>query len=180
MESETLGALRFDSELDCYTSKPVRITLLGNVECVIEFPDLEEDADSFPAEFEDAARNFLSLPDGWLKCCSEYLRQHYQDALEEMEEIGEEEDEPLAEDADLLAMVEIDSDIEVTWDSDENDVYVSLSVECDWAFEHGIVITLRQGHVLAKVGDNDGHVTNADAFDREDFADIIYVSRDML
>lgn len=177
MKSETLGSLLFDTEVDCRKSKAVKVPVLGNIECTFKFPELDQDADVFPAEFETALQNFLRLPDGWLGNCSQYLWEYYRDTVEL---IGEEGLDPMDADDDILARIEFDAEIEVRWDCDENDVYVSLGGSCDWEIEHGVQISLRDGNVLAKVGDDDGHVSNADAYDREDFRNVVYVKRSML
>jgi len=94
--------------------------------------------------------------------------------------IGEDHVDEIVDGQDILTKIELDSDIEVRWDCDENDVYVSLGGGCDWEIEHGLQITLRNGNQLAKVGDYDGHVTNADAYDSDDLRGVIYVKRSML
>lgn len=177
MESQTLGTLLFDTERECRKSTTVKVAALGNIECTFIFPELDQDADVFPKEFETAVRNFLRLPDGWLENCSQYLWEYYRDMIEL---IGEEDIEPIEDDDDILTKIELESEFEVRWDCDENDVYVSLGGGCDWEIEHGLQITLRTGSVLAKVGDYDGHVSNADAYDREDFNNVVYVKRSML
>lgn len=177
MESKTLGTLEFDSERECRKSKPIKVAALGNVECVFTFPDLDAEAETVPNEFEDAVHNFMSLSNGWLECCSKYLWEYFHDVADA---IGEETVDLVADDTSMLTRIEIDSDIEVTWDYDANDVYVSLGGGCDWEIEHGLQITIRNGMHLAKVGDCNGHVTNADAYDRDDFKEVIYVKRSML
>lgn len=181
MESKTLGRLELDSERECRISKPIKVTVLGKRDCVFAFPELDDDSDSFPDPFDDAVQNFLTLPAGWLECCSQYLWEYYRDISDMISEVAEDNDfELLPADADILANVELDSEVEVTWDYDEHDVYISLSGSCDWEIEHGLQITICRGSQLAKVGEFDGHVTNADSFDREDFKDVIYVKRSML
>lgn len=177
MESQTVGTLLYDNELECLKSTRVKVPVLGNIECTFSFPELDQDADVFPTEFETALQNFLRLSEGWLENCSQYLWEYYRDMVEL---IGEEDLDPIDADDDILSKIELDSEIEVRWDCDENDVYVSLGGGCDWEIEHGLQITLRNGNVLAKVGDYDGHVSNADAYDREDFKNVVYVKQSML
>lgn len=177
MKSQTLGTLLFDTDSECRKSTTVNVPALGNIECTFTFPELDQDADVFPDEFETAVRNFLMLPDGWLENCSPYLWEYYRDIIEL---IGEEDVDPIDADDDILTKIELDTEIEVRWDCDENDVYVSFGGSCDWEIEHGLQISLRDGSVLAKVGDFNGHVSNADAYDREDFKNVVYVKRSML
>ena len=177
MESQTLGTLLFDADSECRKSTEIKVPALGNIECTFHFPELDQDVSDFPNEFETAVRNFLKLPADWLQNCSPYLWEYYRDTIEQ---IGEEDIDPIGDDEDILTKIELDPEIEVRWDCDENDVYVSFGGGCDWEIEHGLQISLRDGRFLAKVGDFDGHVSNADAYDRVDFKDVIYVKRSML
>ena len=47
----------------------------------------------------------------------------------------------------------------------DRSVYVQIVAECDWEVEHGLQIVLRDGHILSRVSDQDGHLTYADAYD---------------
>ncbi len=44
-------------------------------------------------------------------------------------------------------------------------IYIQISAECDWEQEHGLQIVYRQGNVLSRVSDQDGHLTHTDACD---------------
>lgn len=44
-------------------------------------------------------------------------------------------------------------------------IYISITAECDWEPEHGLQITYRRGSELARVSDQDGHLTHTDAYD---------------
>lgn len=175
MESQTLGRLTNDPDLDVFRSSPIVVRALQNLKCTFVFDDLDDEA-KLPDEFDIAVKNFMALPENWRVCLSEHLWEYYQDIVDS---IGPENVPAISRQA-IVDKIEIDSDITVTWDYDENDVYVSLESECDWEIEHGLQITLRNGNELAKVGPCDGHVTNADAYDRDDFKGVIYVKNDML
>ena len=177
MESKSLGALVHDPEDDAYRSKPVEIPALGNSLCTFVFYELDEETTEFPEKFDKAIENFLALPPDWFQCASQYLREYYRDTVDQ---IGVENATLIPEDADIFDHVELGSEVLISWDFDEKDVFVSIESECDWEIEHGLQITIRHGNQLARVGDCDGHLTNADAFDRDDFHDVIYVKQDML
>lgn len=55
-------------------------------------------------------------------------------------------------------------------------IYISLECECAWEREHGLQIVFRDGDVISKVGQFDGHVSNADAFDDPSMEDTVYVA----
>ena len=84
--------------------------------CVVTFPELDQDADVFPDEFETAVRNFLMLPDGWLENCSPHLWEYFRDIIDL---IGEEDVDPIDADDDILTKIELDTEIVVRWDCDE-------------------------------------------------------------
>lgn len=47
---------------------------------------------------------------------------------------------------------------------DEEHWYISIENECAWEPEHGLNLVFREGRQLVKVGQVDGHLTNARAF----------------
>lgn len=53
----------------------------------------------------------------------------------------------------------------------DKDIYLILACECEWEKEHGLQLVFRQGKKLTRVSDQDGHLTNADAFDIPDSED---------
>lgn len=53
----------------------------------------------------------------------------------------------------------------------EQDVYVQIACECDWEREHGLQLVFRQGKKLTRVSDQDGHLTEADAYNKPDEED---------
>jgi hypothetical protein len=53
----------------------------------------------------------------------------------------------------------------------DNDIYLQVSCECDWEQEHGLQLVFRQGKKLTRISDQDGHLTEADAYDKPDEED---------
>ena len=53
----------------------------------------------------------------------------------------------------------------------EQDIYVQVACECDWEQEHGLQLVFRQGKKLTRISDNDGHLTEADAYGKPDEED---------
>jgi len=60
-------------------------------------------------------------------------------------------------------------------DEDQND-YLWVEGNCGWEPEHGILLVWRNGEVLNKAGDFDGHPTNEHAYANPDLADVVYMS----
>lgn len=50
----------------------------------------------------------------------------------------------------------------------DKDVYLHLTGGCTWEEEHGLQLVFRQGKKLTRVSPQDGHVTEADAYDIPD------------
>ena len=55
--------------------------------------------------------------------------------------------------------------------TNDKDLYVVLACECEWEKEHGLQMVFRQGKKLTRVSDQDGHLTEADAYDLPDDKD---------
>jgi hypothetical protein len=51
------------------------------------------------------------------------------------------------------------------------DLYVYIACECAWEQEHGLQFVFRQGRKLTRVSDQDGHLTDADAYGKPDSED---------
>jgi hypothetical protein len=58
--------------------------------------------------------------------------------------------------------------------SGDNRIYISLECGCAWEQEHGLQIVFREGDAITKVGQFDGHVSNADAFADPSLENTIY------
>lgn len=53
----------------------------------------------------------------------------------------------------------------------DKDIYIQVACECTWEPEHGLQLIFRQGRKLTRVSEQDGHLTEADAFDMPDSED---------
>lgn len=58
----------------------------------------------------------------------------------------------------------------------DRDVYVSVQCNCDWEREHGLQLVFRRGRQLTRVSAQDGHLTEADAYDRPDEGDALLIA----
>ena len=61
---------------------------------------------------------------------------------------------------------------------DNKGVYVSLECNCDWEPEQGLQIVFRNGDTVCKVGQYDGHLTNASAYGDPSLGNVIYRGMD--
>ncbi|OQP68667.1 DUF6985 domain-containing protein [Niastella populi] len=53
----------------------------------------------------------------------------------------------------------------------DQDIYISISLNCEWEEEHGLQLVFRQGKKLTRVSSLDGHLTDADAYGLSDDKD---------
>ena len=53
---------------------------------------------------------------------------------------------------------------------DEN-IYINVTCECEWEQEHGLQLVFRQGKILTRISAQDGHITEADAYNKPDNED---------
>jgi hypothetical protein len=53
----------------------------------------------------------------------------------------------------------------------DKDIYITLACECEWNKEHGLQFVFRQGKKLTRISNQDGHLTEADAYDKPDSKD---------
>ena len=53
----------------------------------------------------------------------------------------------------------------------DQDIYIFITLNCDWEEEHGLQLVFRQGKKLTRVSAIDGHLTNADAYGKPEEED---------
>ena len=50
----------------------------------------------------------------------------------------------------------------------DEDIYINVTCGWEWEQEHGLQFVFRQGKKSTRISDQDGHITEADAYDKED------------
>ena len=53
----------------------------------------------------------------------------------------------------------------------DEDIYVTIACECEWEQEHGLQFVFKQGKKVVRVSEQDGHLTDADAWGLDDSED---------
>lgn len=67
--------------------------------------------------------------------------------------------------------------VTITRDGDEptedttGDFFVQVECECDWEVEHGLLLVFREGRMLTRVSEQDGHLTDSFAYDQSEEED---------
>lgn len=172
--SKIIGRLKQEESFpDWWKSEKIAIPFFDNDKLTIIFMDFEPELDTtFIDEADQALRNFLALKTDDRNSISELVYKNCMDFLEAVE--YDEIDEPLRQinnKSDIWNFIH-PSEIYVTRRPyKDQDIYVFIACECDWEQEHGLQLVFRQGRKLTRISDQDGHLTEADAYDKPDEED---------
>jgi hypothetical protein len=172
--SKIIGQLEQDNNIpDWWKSSAVEIPFFDNEKLTITFMDFEPEHDkTFIEEADQALTNFFKLTAADRNSISELAYKNCMDFLNEVS-IGEAE-KPLRQIKDRSEIWKFiqPTEIYVTRRPyKEQDIYVLIVCECDWEQEHGLQLVFRQGKQLTRISEQDGHITEADAYDKPDEED---------
>lgn len=174
IHSKILGTLEQDTNFDdWWTSKPIPVPFFEGAGIPFTFMDFTPaDDPTFPAEAERAIAAFLQLGAAERDRAAPLVFQNCRDFLEA---IGyEEEDDALwkmEQPDEVWQFVTPDTVFVQRRHRRDRDVYLSVECACDWEHEHGLQLVFRQGRQLTRVSAYDGHLTEADAYDKPDAED---------
>jgi hypothetical protein len=150
-----------------WRSEPVNVPMFENIALPFVLT-IEKDVDELlKNKIETAINNFLNLNPNYRTELSDLVYENYKDMLSS---------------SDITPLdIKVASDIwqyvhpEEVYISQRNrrddDVYIQLTCECDWEEEHGLQLIFRQGKKLTRVSQQDGHLTESDAYGKEDSQD---------
>lgn len=172
--SKTIGVLHQHERFDDWWEGPsVPIPLFDQLPVKISFINLPSDETlDFLLDADIALSNFLNLGPEARQQVAPLVWQNCKEMLEAID--YDEQDKKLW---DIKASEEIWSFVQIKnvyierRDRRGRDIYVTVSCECDWEQEHGLQLVFRQGKKLTRVSAIDGHLTEADAYDKPDDQD---------
>ena len=161
MNITPLGEVQRDADIaEWLVSEPVSVSYLGGRRVQFVLEGLE--GDETPEDFSDAISNFLALSEKDRAQATPYVVQNFRRFIEA---VGDEHvDFAVSSPEDIWRHVDLTAVHVCRRFYAERDVYVQITGECGWEVEHGLQIVLRRGNVLARVSDQDGHLTTADAY----------------
>ncbi|MEM8906426.1 MAG: hypothetical protein AAGD05_01165 [Bacteroidota bacterium] len=169
--SNHLGKLRQHQEFaDWWESDPIAIPFFDHQKLKITFSDFipNEDED-FLQEADQAIGRFLQKGKEARNAISSLI---YKNCMDFLHEVGfDEADKVLWEIKDETKIWNFvyPKEIFVTRRPyNEKDMYVQICCACKWEEEHGLQIVFRQGKQVTRVSAQDGHLTEADAYDQPD------------
>jgi hypothetical protein len=172
--SKIIAQLTQDNDLsDWWKSEPFKIPFFDNQKLPIIFTGFEPENDrTFIVEADKALTHFLKLTSDDRKTISELAYKNCMDFLDAVD--FDEADEPLRQIKDKNQIWNFihPTEIYVTRRPyQEPNMYVQVACECDWEQEHGLQLVFRQGKKLTRISDQDGHLTEADAYGKPDEED---------
>ena len=174
VELPGIGRMTYDEEFDWYYLEEMPVKVLGGQVCRIIVDGY--DHDEAREEFHEAISSFISADPSVLKEAEEHVFQYYLDCAERWY-AGEGEYPVIETPEDVWKHVRFGSEPLVARRAyGDRGIYVSLECGCAWEIEHGLNIVFKNGQRVSKVGENDGHCTNSDAFDDVTLEDVIYVA----
>ena len=169
-----IGELKQNDQFDdWWESEPVEVQFFDNEKLKITFMDLVPESDpNFINEADQALKSFLEKKANDRLELSELA---YQNCMDFLNAVGyDEADKPLwdiKEKGEIWNFIS-PQDIYVTRrNRRDEDIYINVTCECEWEQEHGLQLVFRQGKKLTRISDQDGHITEADAFDKPDSED---------
>jgi hypothetical protein len=143
----------------------------------LEFYLEDEDKEGF----HQAINNFTTHFKQALKDAEIYIYHYYLDVREAYEKEGWVEGFPeISSASQVWSHLNLAQRITVSRRQyKEKKVYISLGGNCDWEHEHGIQIVLKEGLYVNKVSDYNAHLTNSDAYDQDEYENVVYVGTGM-
>ncbi len=172
--SKIIGQLKQEVNFpDWWKSEEIEIPFFDNNRLKITFMNFEPEFDkTFIDEADQALKNFLKLNTDDRNLISDLAYKNSIDFLDAVEYA--EVDEPLRQiknKNEIWKFIQ-PTEIYVTRRPyKEQDIYVQIACECDWEQEHGLQLVFRQGKKLTRISEQDGHLTEADAYDKPDKED---------
>ncbi len=170
-----LGQMTEPDDLGWRRSEPLPVVVLRGQTCRIVLEGYDDDQEK--GEFHEAIENFLAADATVLEAAASHIFRYYQDCNADWEP-GDEEYIAIQAPADVWDHITLGDEPTVTRRGyGDHGVYVTLECNCDWEPEHGLQIVFRRGLSVCKVGPNDGHVTNSDAYANPGLEHVIYKPR---
>ena len=166
LESQVLGPLKQDAQFSDWWAggQPTAIPFFDNLPLPItytEVPTGPAEANRWVRAADAALTRFLALGSAVRHEATPLVLANYQQMLD----LSDIEPLTVAEPTDIWRFVHPTA-VSVTQDyvqhGDEwraGDLYVQVSCECDWEEEHGLQLVFREGRMLTRVSDQDGHLT---------------------
>ncbi|MFD1552365.1 hypothetical protein DNU06_10965 [Putridiphycobacter roseus] len=172
INTPTIGTLTQNEKFqEWWRSAAINIPFVG-MDLPVTFMDFIPENDAlFLKEAEEAIQSFMNLESTYKFQIAEHVMANFKEVASYL---GEEGIPKEMKNVNLLSIWNFVYPTEIFMSrrhKADKDVYLILACECEWEKEHGLQFVFRQGRKLTRVSDQDGHLTNADAFDIPDSED---------
>lgn len=174
IKSHVIGQLTQDETFpDWWKSEEVSIPFFDGKKLPITFMDFEVDNDKmFVSEADKALTNFFMLGNLYRESISHLVHKNCKDFLEDVGFNKADKAMWDIKDGKEIWQYVHPSEIYVLRRRyKEQDMYVQVACGCDWEQEHGLQFVFRQGKKVTRISAQDGHLTEADAYDKPDEED---------
>tara|TARA_R110002111_G_scaffold260434_1_gene331763 strand:+ start:5387 stop:5980 length:594 start_codon:yes stop_codon:yes gene_type:complete len=174
IKSDIIGELNQDNQFeDWWHSLPIKIPFFNNKTVEIAFMGFVPESDAlFIKDADEALKTFLEKSETDRLSLSHLAYKNCMDFLNAVE--FDEADQPLwnIKDENEIWNFIYPQTVFVTrrHRHDEN-IYINVTCECEWEQEHGLQLVFRQGKILTRISAQDGHITEADAYNKPDNED---------
>jgi len=159
-EINSLGMLGQHKNIpEWWVSKPTKVPFLSDLKMVFVITE-ELDNNKFSEDVNNAIMKFLTLTDKDRLEITEYIIKNYEDFIDSTDE----EPLPIKHMEDIWEYVHPENIYVSRRQYGDRKIYIQIMCECDWEEEHGLQIIYRDGQILSRVSDQDGHVTYSDAY----------------
>ena len=174
--SSIIGELKQNDQFeDWWESEPIGIRFFDDKKLKITFMDLVPENDpNFIKEADQALKSFLEKKTNDRLELSELAYQNCMNFLNAVE--YDEGDKPLwdiKEKSEIWNFIYPEEIYVTRRHRRDEDIYINVTCECEWEQEHGLQLVFRQGKKLTRISDQDGHITEADAYDKPDEEDVL-------
>ncbi len=169
IQSQVIGTLMQSEDFDdWWEGAPVPVPLFGGLLLPVIFMNYIPGPDEVLREADAALAAFLNLSEEAARVeATPHVHRYYTDVLNAVDL----DPLPIRTEADVWNHVQPKGVYLSHRHRRDNNAYVLVACDCDWEEEHGLQLVYRQGRALTRVSDQDGHVTEADAYDKPDSED---------
>ncbi|OFX25757.1 MAG: hypothetical protein A2041_14610 [Bacteroidetes bacterium GWA2_31_9b] len=154
----------------CWKSELVPIPLFDNLKLNITFIGFNPVSDKkFISEADEAIRQFLSLGNSYRFEISKEIVENYIDSLAREESTDSEHySRKIQNEKEIWNYVHPIEIIVTRRPTHIRDMYIIVACECEWEKEYGLQLVFKHGKKLTRVSEQDGHVTESDAYNLND------------
>lgn len=172
--SKSIGYLFQNAQFeDWWESELIEIPFFNNKKMKITFMDFIPESDTeFIKEADEALQLFLQKNESDRLLISNLVHKNCMDFLNAVE--FDEADQPLWDiqnENEIWNYVQPNEIFIARRPYNDEDIYVDINCECNWEQEHGLQLVFRKGKKITRVSQIDGHLTDADSYDKPDSED---------